>query len=344
VTTRILVLRGGALGDFLITLPALRLLRSSWPAAQIELVGHARAAGLAVLGGYLDAAHSQHEARWSALFAPAPLPAALADWLASFDLVLNYWPDPDRLLASRFPLRSGQTYVAGTAVPTIAPAARHFCEPLRALGLATDDFQSQLPFPAASCAPGTCPARFGPQPKAEADSQTAPIAIHPGSGSVAKNWSDKRWQELMARLDAPILLVLGEVERERWSALRLEQFASPHQHRREVADRLPLPALSARLRDCRLFIGHDSGVSHLAAAMGRSCVLLFGPTDPAMWAPPGPHVRVIRRGATLDCISVEDVLAACRTSSSALPVANGERHLLRNMEGEARQVPTSSTG
>ena len=294
--TRILVLRGGALGDFLITLPALGLLRSNWPAARIELVGHARAAGLAVLGGYLDAAHSQHEARWSALFAPAPLPSALADWLGTFDLVLNYWPDPDRILASRFPVRSGQMYLAGTAVPTIAPAARHFCEPLRALGLANDDFRSQLPYPGA--------------PHSEGDSQTVPIAIHPGSGSGAKNWPDERWQELMARLDAPILLVLGEAERERWTAPLLAQFSSPHRHRREIADRLPLSALAAALRQCRLFLGHDSGVSHLAAAVGRPCVLLFGPTDPAMWAPPGTHVRVIRRGATLDRISVEDVLGA----------------------------------
>ena len=294
--TRILVLRGGALGDFLITLPALGLLRSNWPAARIELVGHARAAGLAVSGGYLDAAHSQHDARWSALFAPAPLPPALADWLGTFDLVLNYWPDPDRILAGRFPVRFGQTYLAGTAAPTIAPAARHFCEPLRSLGITTDDFRSQLPYPAT--------------PPSEGCSRTAPIAIHPGSGSAAKNWPHERWQELLARLDAPILLVLGEAERERWTDQLLAQFSSPHRHRREVADRLPLPALAAALRQCRLFLGHDSGVSHLAAAVGRPCVLLFGPTDPAMWAPPSPYVRVIRRGATLNHISVQDVLDA----------------------------------
>ena len=289
-------MRGGALGDFLITLPALGLLRSNWPTARIELVGHARAAGLAVSGGYLDAAHSQHDARWSSLFAPAPLPPALADWLGTFDLVLNYWPDPDRILARRFPVRSGQTYLAGTAAPTIAPAARHFCEPLRSLGFTTDDFRSQLPYPAA--------------PPSEGCSRTAPIAIHPGSGSAAKNWPHERWQELLARLDAPILLVLGEAERERWTDQLLAQSPSPHRHRREVADRLPLPALAAALRQCRLFLGHDSGVSHLAAAVGRPCVLLFGPTDPAMWAPPSPYVRVIRRGATLNHISVQDVLDA----------------------------------
>ena len=80
---RILVLRGGALGDFLVTLPALRLLRTRWPAARIELVGNAREAELGVQGGYLDAAHSQHDARWSALFAAGPLPPSIADWLGT---------------------------------------------------------------------------------------------------------------------------------------------------------------------------------------------------------------------------------------------------------------------
>jgi ADP-heptose:LPS heptosyltransferase len=54
-----------------------------------------------------------------------------------------------------------------------------------------------------------------------------------------------------------------------------------------------------------LFLGHDSGVSHLAAAVGTPCVLLFGPTDPAMWAPPGEYVRVIHRGPEMSAISVD---------------------------------------
>jgi hypothetical protein len=73
---------------------------------------------------------------------------------------------------------------------------------------------------------------------------------------------------------------------------------------------LPLTELAARLARCRLFLGHDSGVSHLAAAVGTPCVLLFGPTEPAMWAPPGAHVRVVRRGPALGALVVDDLLAA----------------------------------
>ena len=72
---------------------------------------------------------------------------------------------------------------------------------------------------------------------------------------------------------------------------------------------LPLEELVELLASCRLFLGHDSGISHLAAACGVPSLLLFGPTDPVMWAPPAPHVRVIKRGDEMASISVEDVLA-----------------------------------
>jgi ADP-heptose:LPS heptosyltransferase len=286
---RILVLRGGAIGDFLVTLPALQLLRDRWPAAQIELAGNPAAAALGVDFGPLDAAHSQHEARWSALFRDGALPADFAAWLARFDLVLNYWPDPDGCLARRFPLRPGQQYLSAPAQPVLAPAARHFCEPLRALGLAASDYRARLHLPSAD--------DLGPS----TGGRRRPIALHPGSGSPRKNWPLERWEELCSRLPAPLLIVGGEADA---AALHtLARFGVTALNR-------PLTDLARDLARCRLFVGHDSGISHLAAAVGTPCVLLFGPTDPAMWAPPGDPVRVLRRGPALEAISVDDVWAA----------------------------------
>jgi heptosyltransferase-2 len=56
---------------------------------------------------------------------------------------------------------------------------------------------------------------------------------------------------------------------------------------------LPLPDLPALL-ERTIFVGHDSGISHLAAATGARCILLFGPTDPSVWAPLNENARVIR--------------------------------------------------
>jgi heptosyltransferase-3 len=317
---KILVLRGGALGDFLVTLPALNLLRARWPQARIELAGNARAAELALPGGTLDAVHSQHQARWAALFDPAPLPGALRGWLAEFDLVVNYWPDPEGELAAHFPLRAGQTFVTAPAMPALAPAARHYCEALRPLGCETTDYGTRLPFgkfeirnsyrgrrptvrQSEALSPDTGALKSETQDADRKTQNEFPVAIHPGSGSPRKNWPVGRWAELAAKLrgQAPLLIVGGETDTAAVAAL------APCG---EVAQNLPLPELARRLAACRLFLGHDSGVSHLAAAVGTPCVLLFGPTEPAMWAPPGEHVQTVRRGPELSAISVDAVWAA----------------------------------
>jgi heptosyltransferase-3 len=284
---KILVLRGGALGDFIVTLPAVGALRQRWPAARIELIGNARAAALATARGLLDAAHSQHEARWSALYGSGPLPSSLASWLADFDLVVNYWPDPDGELRRRFPLRKEQLFLSADALPLQAPAAAHYSEPLRALAVVPRENWTRL---------------ATPSPNA------AIIAVHPGSGSPRKNWPAERWHEVIARLPAPVLLILGEAEAETWNALSANPASGSANT--EIAANLPLEALVAKLVQCRLFLGHDSGVSHLAAACGVPSLLLFGPTDPAVWAPPAPQVRVLRRETDLASIAITDVNSA----------------------------------
>lgn len=273
---KILVLRGGALGDFIVTLPALAALRARWPGARLELAGNAVAAQLALRRSLLDAVHSQHDSRWSALFGPAPLPPDFAAWLATFDLVLNYWPDPEGDLARRFPVTPAQTYLSAAAMPAVAPAAAHYVAALRPLGIDSTATHYPLATPT-----------FPTQPF---------IALHPGSGSPRKNWPLARWRELIPQLPLPVTLILGEAE----SAVDL-----PAQH---ILRGRPLEELVSHLASCRLFLGHDSGISHLAAAAGAPCLLLFGPTDPAVWAPPAPRVRVLRHD--LAKLPVSDVLAA----------------------------------
>ena len=64
--------------------------------------------------------------------------------------------------------------------------------------------------------------------------------------------------------------------------------------------------LACWLQTARLYIGNDSGITHLAAAVGVPVVAIFGPTDPAVWAPRGDRVRVV--SGNLEDISVDQVL------------------------------------
>jgi len=296
---RILILRGGALGDFIVTLPALAALRAAFPTAHIELAGNAPAAALAVARGLLDAAHSQHESRWATLYASAPLPSDFTTWLSSFDLILNFWPDPDGDLARRLPLHPAQRFLTAPAHPTITPAAAHYCAPLAQLGLAvTDHFYSLNTSEVGRVI-------LNPPP--------TPLALHPGSGSPQKNWPLPRWLELAAWLRADhaadLLIITGEAEPPATRAALAPFGTSAHA--------LPLEALMSRLASCRLFIGHDTGISHLAAACNVPSLLLFGPTDPVMWAPPTSHVQVLRHAPTLDTLPLSAVQTALTSSHFA---------------------------
>lgn len=289
---KILVLRGGALGDFIVTLPAIALLRQRWPEARIELAGNAAAAELARARGLLDAVHSQHEARWSGLYGEAPLRAEFGDWLGGFDLVVNYWPDPEGTVRAKLPVRADQLFVHAEAHSSRAPAAAHYCEPLRQFELETRNFF------------------FALKPLAPARRATGrSISIHPGSGSAGKNWPIERWVELCGWLErelrAQLLIVSGEADAV--AADALAAFGRP-------ARNLPLEDLVTHFSQCRLFLGHDSGISHLAAACGAPSILLFGPTDPARWAPPAPQVRVLRRGAEVSAIGLADLQLAVTTA------------------------------
>jgi len=288
---RILVLRGGALGDFIVTLPALALLRERWPGAHLELAGNATAAQLARARGLLNAVHSQHETRWSSLYGEGELPPDFARWLADFDLVVSFWPDPDRRLRRHFPRRPDQLFLCAPALPEVAPAAAHYCAALQPLGLTASRWWYPLIDPAAR------------------NVRRRGLLIHPGSGSPRKNWPAENWVELCARLELPVTLILGEAELERWAKF--------HQPGFTLLVRPPLEELCAQLSRCDLFLGHDSGVSHLAAACGAPCLLLFGPTDPKMWAPPPPGVRVLQAGGEVTAISVEQV-------ERALPAARAD--------------------
>jgi ADP-heptose:LPS heptosyltransferase len=115
------------------------------------------------------------------------------------------------------------------------------------------------------------------------------VAVHPGSGSLSKNWPADRFGDVVAALEGsrPWLLVVGPADSEA---------AAPLLRQRGVvaAAGLAPRVLGAILSRAGLFVGNDSGVSHLAAAFGAPTLTLFGPTDPVVWSPVGPATSTLR--------------------------------------------------
>jgi ADP-heptose:LPS heptosyltransferase len=122
------------------------------------------------------------------------------------------------------------------------------------------------------------------------------IALAPGSGAREKNWPVAYFRVVAdwwrRRTSGSVVVVLGRVEEEKGDYIALCQEAV-------VARNLSLGRLAALLTRCELYLGNDSGVSHLAAGLGVVTAVLFGPSDVAHWVPRGKNVTVMTQN--VDC-------------------------------------------
>jgi lipopolysaccharide heptosyltransferase III len=245
---RTLIVRPGAIGDFIVSLPALESIpgrfREVW------------CAGPNVpLARFANAAYSIASSGLDLLGLPGvDPPPRLIERLRAFDAVYSWY---------------------GTGRPEFREAVRHLpfrffpALPAAAAGQhACDFYWRQLGNT------GVCPP---PRIDCRLPTRENFVAIHPFAASPAKRWPLENFRALARLLPAPVYFCAGP-EDALDDAVRYEN----------------LYDLACWIARARLYIGNDSGISHLAAAAGVPTVALFGPTDPAIWAPRGPRVTVLR--------------------------------------------------
>ena len=303
---RILVIRGGAIGDFILTLPALKLLRDRFPQAHIEILGHTHIIALAEKRFYADAIRSIERGPLATFFTrDAALPAELTEYFGKFDLIVSYLFDPDGIFQNNLKRRGIKMFIAGP--PKLSGhehAALQLARPLEQIGL-------HLKNAAARIFPTEVDREFAQD--VLGNSSKPVIALHPGSGSETKNWPIEKWKSLGEHLfstDRTVLVVAGEADDERVRFLETAWKGKPIRFAKSLA----LPHLAA-LFETSVFIGHDSGISHIAAAVDARSILLFGPTDPAVWAPANENVTVLRAPeGNLRSLGVQTVFAALRAT------------------------------
>ncbi|MFO1461829.1 MAG: glycosyltransferase family 9 protein [Verrucomicrobiota bacterium] len=297
---RILVVRGGALGDFILTLPVLAALRTHFPGNRIEVLGYPQWAQLAVETGLADEARSIEARPLAGFFARGgTLDPGLSAYFGSFHLIVSFLFDPDLIFRDNVGLTSQAGFIQGPHRPD-ETLPEHACEQLlRPL--------QQLAVFDADAVPRLQRGRDG-----QLGGSARWIAVHPGSGSERKNWPEASWRELLSRLaQAPeirLLLIGGEAEGERLHRLA----ASLPPDRVEILRARPLPEVASRLAGCTGFLGHDSGITHLAAAVGLPGVILWGPSCLSVWRPRSERMAVIESGGDLATLPVETVEAAVR--------------------------------
>jgi heptosyltransferase III len=265
---RRLIIRPGAIGDLIVSLPALEHLRAGytevWTAGpNIPLIRFADDTR-SIASTSLD------------LLELGRAPQSLHTRLATFDSIVSWYG------AGRQEFRDATAHLPIQFFPALpTDSALH----------ATDFYLHQVGAPLGATPSITVP--------------TVPnegfVAIHPFSGSPRKNWPLENFQALAAQLE--------HVE---WP---VEFMAGPEESLPNARRFDDLYELACWLKRASLYIGNDSGITHLAAAIGIPTIALFGPTNPAVWAPRGSHVRLLHHDP-INELSVGNVEQAVATATA----------------------------
>ncbi|WP_455388028.1 glycosyltransferase family 9 protein [Petrachloros mirabilis] len=286
----ILVIHPGALGDVLLAVPAIRELRAQHPQHQLALCAKGSVAQVLLECKEIDARISIEGSAWGEVFDPdAPLKGELKDWLSCCDRAIAWMQDERGTLASVLRKAGARSTIVSSPfamglkathqsdrfceIAKVSPASVVSSEPLRLPG--------EMRSLGRACLENAAIGLDRPL-----------VAVHPGSGSPQKSVAVRTMARMIAKIQGegviPIVIE-GPADREAVRDL-LGEIPSPI----TVIRPLDLRTLAGVLSHTRLFVGHDSGVTHLVALLGVPTVAIFGPTDPERWAPLGSHVTIMK--------------------------------------------------
>lgn len=314
----ILLLHPGALGDIILSLPAIALLRNRFPSARITIAGNVDYL-TPIVSGYAERVVSISTLPLHHLYVAGALPSDELHFWNSFDRIVSWTGAEDPEFVTKIKQIHPKACVAGWKPQP--GEMRHVSRVFAcSLGFASSPHESLEPAhilidPALRNEGLRYLVRHG------WNEQEPLAALHPGAGGTEKRWPLSRFVRLARNLvlqeRQKLLIIEGPAE----TGLAREIEQRLPEGKAVCAESVSLDLLAAVIERCRIFIGNDSGIAHLAAALNVPCVVLFGPSLPQHWAPLGKKVVVLRdprgceacdRGSgyhtCLDNISVEEVM------------------------------------
>lgn len=291
-----LVIHQGALGDFILALPALETLRRAFPRARSVVMGYPRVLELVESRFYADEILSVDQKGMASFFVrKGSLDPTLSEFFKRFDLIVVFGKDGEGALVDNlktvcergllhiysFPPREERIHLTDHLLRQFAHYGIPVYRSHPRLYLKESDREWA--------------ANFWEGKGVTRKVRQEVVILHPGSGSKKKVWPIDRYSNLARtlhdRLGSRILIVLGPAEApEARKSFEGRGYASPI-----LASGLSVLQLASVMEGCKLFVGNDSGVSHLAAAVGLPTVAIFGPTDQSVWAPRGERTCVVSK-------------------------------------------------
>lgn len=286
----VLVIHPGALGDVLQAVPALRALGALGGGSRVTLAAQPRLARLLSGTRVVDAGLPFDGLGLEHLFVHDAVPESLRTRIASFDRVVSWFgahtpPYPDHLRSLI------DATIVAPPVPDEDSALAVWEHLLATLG----DWGVKGPPQRAPLAPPTDWSAAAAATLAELGCQPGRplLVVHPGAGGAAKRWPVEKHAAVVtnvaARSGCRVLVHQGPADR----APAGDLLAAIERRGVEVLTLLEpdLGLLAAVLHSATAYLGADSGVSHLAAAMGVSAVIVFPTETRQRWAPWSPTAR-----------------------------------------------------
>lgn len=285
---RILVIRRGAIGDTVVTLPALEILRRSYPDSYIEVIGNPNHWEIAKGRYYVDYVLRDDASPISGLYLKdGKIGRDVSNYFSSFDLIIAYISDPEgtvsdnlrktgvRRILVYLPFPKGDDlHAADYTALVLREIGLHVTPPLYPkIHLSGEDLDFATAFLSSH-------AEYKPL-----------VAIHPRTFGI-KAWPIERFINIGKWIEdtelGKTIWITGEAEEESIDLIK-SHFPSS-----QILHLHPLPRVAAVLSLSQLYLGCDTGISHLAAAVGTPVLSLFGPTNPNVWGPRGKRVWIIK--------------------------------------------------
>jgi ADP-heptose:LPS heptosyltransferase len=292
----ILVIHQGALGDFILALPALQTIRKAFRQARSVIMGYPRILGLVHERFYADDIFSVDQKGMASFFnREGGLDFSLSEFFKTFDLVVVFGKDGEgAIIRNLRRVCQGRILSISSFPPWTEKIhiTHHLLKQLERYGIRASESYPRLYLKKSDRAWAR---DFWESKGITPEERSKVIILHPGSGSKKKAWPLDRFlslaRTLQDRLGSRMLVVLGPAE---GPDVRMA-FEGVGLSAPVLAKGLTLLQLASVMEGCRFFVGNDSGISHMAAALGLPTLAIFGPTDQRVWSPRGEETVVVCR-------------------------------------------------
>ncbi|MGO9613803.1 MAG: glycosyltransferase family 9 protein [Dissulfurispiraceae bacterium] len=289
----------GALGDLLLSLAAIKKIRAC--SGAIHLAGRGDAVDLLRRVGWVDDVSSVDSPAFLSLHTPQ-VDQKARNFISGFNRVVVFTVQRDSWFVKNIRLIAPLAQVILAIPPERARESvaefrlRQLTERLE-LAVASDGLKDGVDKsrPILEMPPIYKQRALELMVRSGCDRKRPLIAIHPGSGGKRKCWPIEKYFSLMKwlKVDYDPFFVIFSGPADEWIALQIEEFVKNYMNLSIHVCNEDLMMVASLLSLSDIYVGNDSGITHLASAVNGNVIVIFGPTDPLRWKPLGNKVRVI---------------------------------------------------